>query len=255
MILRRIIEHVGHQNWTAVTLDFVIVVAGVFVGLQVSNWNEARGDRADEITYLEALNEDIAFSIGSLEKTIDNMNRQQEVRAALYDYSIDPAAVLEPAERDRLVFHGLFQLPRLTINQTTFESLKSSGRLGTIRDPELVSSLQALSAQINEAITIQNDEEEVTYLFSDPMLIADFDMGAAFLLDDLQGRKRLPWLKKARPAMETPASMKTARFSNAVLYRSIFTQTRLDSLHLVLERHHEIAELIKERQNELGAAN
>jgi hypothetical protein len=254
MILRRVIAHFRKQEWTAIAIDFLIVVVGVFVGLQVSNWNEARGDRADEITYLEALGEDIAFSVGSLEKTIDVMNRQQEVRAALYDYSIDPAAVLDQAERDRLVYHGLFQLPRLTINQTTFESLKSSGRLGTIRSPELVSSLQALSAQIDEAITIQNDEEEVTYLFSDPFLIDNFDMGAAFLLDDLQGRKRLPWLKKARPAMEAPPSMKLARFSNAVLYRSIFTQTRLDSLHSVLDRHRKIAELIKERQRELGVS-
>ncbi|MEE2692784.1 MAG: hypothetical protein VX640_14720 [Pseudomonadota bacterium] len=254
MILRRVIEHVKAQNWTAVALDFVIVVVGVFVGLQVNNWNEARGDRADEITYLEALGEDTAFSIDSLETTIGDMNRQQEVRAALYNYSIDPAAVLEPEERDRLVYHGLFQLPRLSINQTTFESLKSSGRLGTIRSAKLVSGLQALSAQLDEAITSQNDEEEVTYLFSDPILIEDFDMGAAFLLDDMQGRKRLPWLTKARPAMSAPASMKSARFSNAVLYRSIFTQTRLDSLHLILERYRKIAELIRERQAELGVS-
>jgi hypothetical protein len=83
MILRRVIAHFRKQEWTAIAIDFVIVVVGVFVGLQVNNWNEARGDRANEIAYLEALNEDIAFSIGSLEKTIDNMNRQQEVRAAL----------------------------------------------------------------------------------------------------------------------------------------------------------------------------
>ena len=30
MLLRRVIEHVKAQNWTAVALDFVIVVVGVF---------------------------------------------------------------------------------------------------------------------------------------------------------------------------------------------------------------------------------
>jgi hypothetical protein len=39
MIPRRIAEHVKAQNWFAVAIDFVI---GVFVGLQVGNWNEAR---------------------------------------------------------------------------------------------------------------------------------------------------------------------------------------------------------------------
>lgn len=42
MILRRVIAHVREQNWTAIAIDFVIVVTGVFVGLQVNLWNEAR---------------------------------------------------------------------------------------------------------------------------------------------------------------------------------------------------------------------
>ncbi|MEO1041250.1 MAG: hypothetical protein AAFX52_03080 [Pseudomonadota bacterium] len=48
MLLRRIIEHVQTQNWTAVALDFLIVVIGVFMGIQVSNWNAARADREVE---------------------------------------------------------------------------------------------------------------------------------------------------------------------------------------------------------------
>lgn len=37
MMLRRVIEHVKNQQWTAVGIDFVIVVIGDFVGIQVSN--------------------------------------------------------------------------------------------------------------------------------------------------------------------------------------------------------------------------
>ena len=33
MILRRIREHIVHHNWFAVAVDFVIVVLGVFVGV------------------------------------------------------------------------------------------------------------------------------------------------------------------------------------------------------------------------------
>jgi|GEM_PF-142126 len=39
MILRRPTKHVKDQNWFAVGLDFVIVVAGVFLGIQIGNWN------------------------------------------------------------------------------------------------------------------------------------------------------------------------------------------------------------------------
>ena len=59
MILRRITAHVKAQNWTAVALDFVIVVVGVFIGIQVSNWNETRALRVQEKSYLRQLRDEV----------------------------------------------------------------------------------------------------------------------------------------------------------------------------------------------------
>ncbi|MEM6538439.1 MAG: hypothetical protein AAF668_12015 [Pseudomonadota bacterium] len=59
MILRRVIEHVRTQNWTAIALDFVIVVVGVFMGIQLGNWNEARQLNTQEATYLHQLRDEI----------------------------------------------------------------------------------------------------------------------------------------------------------------------------------------------------
>ena len=47
MFLHRMIEHLKTQNWTAVGLDLGIVIIGVFVGTQVSNWNQGRLDRVE----------------------------------------------------------------------------------------------------------------------------------------------------------------------------------------------------------------
>ncbi len=55
MILRRVIAHFRKQEWTAIFLDFVIVVVGVFVGLQVNNWNEAQRERVEERVLLGRL--------------------------------------------------------------------------------------------------------------------------------------------------------------------------------------------------------
>lgn len=44
MLLRRFTEHLKTQNWFAVGIDFVIVVVGVFLGIQVANWNEAQAE-------------------------------------------------------------------------------------------------------------------------------------------------------------------------------------------------------------------
>ena len=45
MVIRRIRDHVADHNWFAVAVDVGIVVAGVFLGNQVSNWNASRLDR------------------------------------------------------------------------------------------------------------------------------------------------------------------------------------------------------------------
>ena len=58
MILRRVIAHFRKQEWTAIALDFVIVVVGVFVGIQVSNWNEERRTRMVEDDLLNRLYEE-----------------------------------------------------------------------------------------------------------------------------------------------------------------------------------------------------
>ena len=47
MILRRITKHVKDQNWFAVCLDFFIVLAGILIAFQITNWNEAKSERIE----------------------------------------------------------------------------------------------------------------------------------------------------------------------------------------------------------------
>ena len=42
MLLRRFMHHVKDQNWFAVGLDVVVVIVGIFLGMQVTEWNDAR---------------------------------------------------------------------------------------------------------------------------------------------------------------------------------------------------------------------
>lgn len=64
MLLRRVIDHVREQNWTAVGIDFVIVVVGVVIGIEVANWNEERQLAAQERSYLGQLRDEILGNHG-----------------------------------------------------------------------------------------------------------------------------------------------------------------------------------------------
>src|SRR5215207_7388482 len=45
-MLNRIARYLSEQHWNAIAIEFVIVTAGVLMGIQVSNWNDDRLDRA-----------------------------------------------------------------------------------------------------------------------------------------------------------------------------------------------------------------
>lgn len=63
MLLRRVTQHVKDQSWFAVGLDLVVVVFGIFLGLQVSDWNESRKEYQEGRYYLHALNAQVAEAI------------------------------------------------------------------------------------------------------------------------------------------------------------------------------------------------
>ena len=55
MIFKRAVAKLRAQDWTAIAIEFAIVVAGVFVGTQVSNWNQARLEKQATNRMLEQL--------------------------------------------------------------------------------------------------------------------------------------------------------------------------------------------------------
>lgn len=59
MIVRRIREHASRQDWIAVGIDLVIAILGVFIGIQVSNWNQGRLDRQQGHEYRLRLIDDL----------------------------------------------------------------------------------------------------------------------------------------------------------------------------------------------------
>ena len=69
MILRRVIKHVRKQEWTAIMIDLIIVVVGVYVGIQAQAWNAERQDREIEERYLLSLHASVGGAQGDRRST------------------------------------------------------------------------------------------------------------------------------------------------------------------------------------------
>ena len=148
MILRRLVQNLKQQHWTGVLIELTIVVLGVFIGLQVSNWNEARRDRALEQQYLERLREDFALSVSGAQESIEAMESQTRGATLMLD-RLRACRLDEPGQRadfaSALYVLGRIEPPMLT--RGTIDELRSTGRLGIIRSVRL---RQALSNVVQE---------------------------------------------------------------------------------------------------------
>lgn len=141
MLLRRVIEHVKAQNWFAVGLDFVIVVVGVFVGIQVSNWNDERREemRADE--YMERIANDLLADQKNIRIRQSFWRQVIEEGEAALNYSDTGVLKDGSAWRSALAFYQASQVFPYVNTETTYAELKSAGELGLIRDAELRAQL------------------------------------------------------------------------------------------------------------------
>lgn len=68
MLFRRISKHVKEQNWTAIFIDFFIVVVGVFVGMQVSNWNASKANQDEYQRAIGRFEAELRINIKNLQQ-------------------------------------------------------------------------------------------------------------------------------------------------------------------------------------------
>lgn len=135
MLLRSITEHVRTQNWSAIWIDLVIVVVGVFLGIQVSNWNDARLESRRGEYFSARLREDIEREFGALDFIHDYYS-------IVYDYGRTAIGLFDagdPAQDNRFVVSAYNASQFITANpiRATFDELIATGGLQLLRDPRL----------------------------------------------------------------------------------------------------------------------
>ena len=156
MLLRSITKHIKEQNWLAVALDFVIVVIGVFVGLQAVEWNEKQKENELEVTYLERLKDEIQRSLQHNEGVTNRVILEGAEKVKLVIRSLEKCELAE--EHKDLFAQGLYTLGQFEtayVDTNAIEELKSTGRWGVIDNRAIQDSIEKISRQIDYQARVQ----------------------------------------------------------------------------------------------------
>jgi len=141
MFLRRVAEHAKAQDWFAVGLDFLIVVVGVFIGIQVANWNAARQDRQEERRYYRQLIVDLRTDLEILADAKTLANRHDDAAQLVLDrlHGSAPAQASPAQMATAIHLAGFIYIPRAS--RVTYDELISTGNLRLLRNAHLKSQI------------------------------------------------------------------------------------------------------------------
>ncbi|WP_084420043.1 hypothetical protein [Henriciella litoralis] len=142
MILQRLATSIRKQDWFTVLIETLIVVLGVFLGIQLGNLNQARVERNSEQVLLLRLQEETR-------SLLDTQKEELAVHSPRLGLATDANSVMfslvpsRPLTDDEcwalLVSHWI---PSPTEELSSLDDLISSGRFDLISNPSVKSALR-----------------------------------------------------------------------------------------------------------------
>ncbi|HVK79587.1 MAG TPA: hypothetical protein VM915_03155 [Verrucomicrobiae bacterium] len=132
MILRRTREHVRAHNWFAVGIDLAIVVLGVFLGTQVSNWNAERLAHEAGDTYRARI-------VRDLETNRDDMQTRAAYYTQVKEFGLRVLGDLDGSQpvADEAFLIAAYQASQIyprPMTRATYDEVLATGALNTLGD-------------------------------------------------------------------------------------------------------------------------
>jgi hypothetical protein len=137
MILQRLAKALRTQDWSTVLLELLIVVVGIFLGLQVDAWNTARQQSEEADYYVGRIVVELDDTLELLQQSLDSANnlveRSQRAIAAVRGQTISQE--MRAAFEDDFI--ALFAIPHFRFAVSSLVELQSTGHLASLSDGEL----------------------------------------------------------------------------------------------------------------------
>ncbi|MGJ8680463.1 DUF6090 family protein [Paraglaciecola sp.] len=135
MLLRSVTKHVKEQNWFAVFIDLAIVVVGVFIGIQVSNWNQTLAGEHQAKVLLNRLSADVKNDQDALKSELD-------YQVVVRKYAINAINALngDSSVNDEQFVIGAYQASQINgawTNRATYNEMLSTGQINLIKSDHL----------------------------------------------------------------------------------------------------------------------
>jgi len=238
MVLRRLLSHIHSQNWLAVLLDLLVVVVGLFIGLQVDTWWQARQESRLGDSYLLEIQEDFEANKSKLDKSVAQLELIIQSILALHEQATFAVPSLSAQELNK-EFRSIISMPTFIPVNRAYANLTGSGDLRLIQSRPLKNALADYYSASELTVLVQNTHEMELVQIYEPYTIENLDYAAVQMtrVDDFS----LP------PPIEESLILGligTRRFRNILTQKWVITTDLLNQHRNMLNRTNNVLELL-----------
>lgn len=147
MILRKLMQASRELNWFTAVLEVLIVVIGIFLGLQVDAWNQDRKDRAAAASYMDRLYGDTRSNIAQVKAKAQSYHHRAIALARIVE-QLQLGKVDEIDVKDLTEAFCYWYVPEgIRLQSSTYEEMTATGSLKLIREQGILQKLQLARAE------------------------------------------------------------------------------------------------------------
>lgn len=189
MILHRLASAIRHQNLSQIITEILIVVIGIFLGLQVTDWAENRTLRDQEKAYLHQLHEEVYVLDNRVVSFLSSENKELENLFILTNYFADNLEVEELTMEHCTTIRSSHILTNPALAIPTVTELLSSGQLTIFSDKELINLISRYTSRLDRAsqthARMSVRAEHIPSKFQDLVEIAPVTEFPGYIVDKL----------------------------------------------------------------------
>jgi hypothetical protein len=141
MALRRLSSRLRAYDWFAAGIEVLIVIAGILVALQVSNWNEDRHDRALARQYAGRLHNELQSDLRAMALARQFWEKVSKYQGQATDHAETGKLADGSNWKTLLAYYQASQLRPFELEDTTFSELREGGELRLLGDADLSKGL------------------------------------------------------------------------------------------------------------------
>lgn len=133
----RLAVRLHSYDWTAAVIELVIVVVGILIALQVSNWNETRLDQVRADGYYRRLHAELMADSQNIDNTLRFWTTVAGYGQAAIAYGETGKSVEGSNWKTVLAYYQASQLMPFELEDTTFLEMRAGGGLALVKDEKL----------------------------------------------------------------------------------------------------------------------